>query len=75
MFSNGHGGISVLRNILCLCRFFRYFFDLLIVVNAVCMAVNFDDAEWFFLAVFTLEIILKLYVLGPVAFFTNPWDV
>ncbi len=56
-------------------RFFRYFFDLLIVVNAVCMAVNFDDAEFFFLSIFTLEILLKLYTHGPVAFFTNAWDV
>ena len=54
---------------------FRYFFDFIIVLNAVCMAFDFTGAEWFFLALFTLEILLKLYTFGPHAFFRKLWNI
>ena len=56
-------------------RFYRYFFDFAIVVNAVIIAVSLDEAEWFFLALFTLEILLNLYVYGPWNFIKSFWNV
>lgn len=56
-------------------KFFRYFFDLAIVVNAVFIAVEVPVAEWFFLALFTLEIILKLYAYGARKFASQFWNM
>ncbi|KAI8501444.1 Two pore calcium channel protein [Branchiostoma belcheri] len=56
-------------------KFFRYFFDLAIVVNAFFIGFNLDEAEWFFLSVFTCEIILKLYTYGFREFCRRFWNI
>ncbi|XP_076441597.1 uncharacterized protein LOC143280798 [Babylonia areolata] len=56
-------------------RYFRYAFDLLIFVNAFFIGFDVDQADWFFLAVFTLEIVLKLYVFGPQQFTMRLWNI
>ena len=62
-------------------RFFGIFFDILTLVNAVVIGIaNNDDtwddaAEWVFLSLFMLEILLKLYVLGARRFFKKMWNV
>eukprot|EP00058_Branchiostoma_floridae_P009154 XP_002594642.1 hypothetical protein BRAFLDRAFT_217471 [Branchiostoma floridae] len=56
-------------------KFFRYFFDLAIVVNAFFIGFNLDEAEWFFLSVFTCEIILKLYTYGFSEFCRRFWNI
>ena len=50
-------------------------FDLIIVANAVLIGLDIDDAEWYFLAIFTVEILLKMYAIGVKQFFRNNWDV
>jgi len=54
---------------------FRYLFDLIIFLNAVCLAFDFNGGEWYFLALFMLEIILKLYSFGTRAFFRKLWNI
>ena len=56
-------------------RWFRFFFDVLIVINAVTIAVDATDAEWAFLAAFILEILLKMYVFGFREFFERLWNM
>ncbi|XP_071440962.1 uncharacterized protein [Hetaerina americana] len=56
-------------------KYFRYLFDAVIVINAICIALDITMAEWFFLSVFTLEIILKLYTFGSREFFKKFWNV
>lgn len=56
-------------------RLFRYLFDLLILVNAILIGMHLDKAEWFFLTVFTLEILLKMYTFGFVRFIQQAWNV
>ncbi|BFZ06995.1 hypothetical protein BsWGS_10034 [Bradybaena similaris] len=56
-------------------RFFRYIFDFLILVNAVFIAVDLENADWFFLSIFAVEIICKLYTLGGKEFFEHFWNV
>ncbi|XP_064464034.1 uncharacterized protein LOC135375234 isoform X1 [Ornithodoros turicata] len=55
--------------------FFRYLFDLLILVNAIVIGLDIHEAEWFFLTVFTLEILLKIYTFGFVRFIKQAWNV
>ncbi|XP_033123624.1 two pore calcium channel protein 2-like [Anneissia japonica] len=54
---------------------FRYFFDVIITINAFCIGFRWDQTEWFFLTLFTLEIVLKLYTLGGRQFCRKPWNV
>ncbi|CAM1308868.1 TPCN3 (predicted) [Pycnogonum litorale] len=54
--------------------YFRYFFDLLIMINAILIGLDINDAEWFFLGMFSLEIILKLYTFGLFGFFSRFWN-
>ena len=54
---------------------FRYLFDLIIFLNAICLAFDFNTGEWGFLALFMLEIILKLYSFGTRAFFRKLWNI
>ncbi|XP_067942025.1 two pore calcium channel protein 1-like [Watersipora subatra] len=72
-FFNNTG--SKFIRIVVLHKFFRYFFDFAITVNAVFIALDITEAEWFFLALFTLEILLKLYVYGPVRFVSQLWNI
>ncbi|XP_074647512.1 uncharacterized protein LOC141903307 [Tubulanus polymorphus] len=54
---------------------FRYFFDVAIIANAVCIAISAEDAEWFFLGLFTIEIVLKIYAVGFYRFFQKLWNL
>ncbi|XP_070579213.1 voltage-dependent calcium channel type A subunit alpha-1-like [Ptychodera flava] len=54
---------------------FHWVFDALIVLNAIFIAIGIDDADWFFLTIFSLEIILKLYAMGGREFFRRMWNV
>ncbi|XP_038073134.1 two pore calcium channel protein 1-like [Patiria miniata] len=56
-------------------KYFRYFFDFVIVVNAVLIIAQLDEAEWGFLALFIIEILLKMYVLGFYKYFHNFWNI
>lgn len=56
-------------------------YDLIILVNAVFIGLDEDnpliaDSEWLFLSLYLLEILLKLYVFEPRAFFArhNLWN-
>lgn len=55
--------------------YFRYLFDAIIFVNAVFIAFDLDEGEPFFLTLFTLEIVLKLYAFGVQAFFRKLWNI
>ncbi len=57
-------------------RMFVYVYDLIILVNAVFIGLDEENpvvsnAEWGFLALYMLEIILKLYATEPRAFFAR----
>ncbi|XP_029635673.1 two pore calcium channel protein 1-like [Octopus sinensis] len=56
-------------------RFFRWFFDALIFVNAWIIGFDIDEADWFFLSIFMFEILLKLYVFGVKKFFRLFWNI
>jgi hypothetical protein len=56
-------------------RYFRWFFDVMTLVNAVCIGLNLDEAEWYFLTAFTVEIILQFYALGPSKYFSGFWNM
>ncbi|XP_069116582.1 uncharacterized protein [Argopecten irradians] len=55
-------------------KFFRFFFDFLIFLNAWFIGFDVDSADWFFLSLFLLEISFKLYVFGPREFFIRFWN-
>ncbi|XP_015770285.1 PREDICTED: two pore calcium channel protein 1-like [Acropora digitifera] len=55
--------------------YFVYFFDLVIFVNAIFIALEQNDGEIFFLAIFNLEIILKIYTYGFKRFFSHFWNI
>ncbi|XP_061414919.1 two pore calcium channel protein 1-like isoform X2 [Lethenteron reissneri] len=62
-------------------RFFRYFFDGVILLNAGFIAGDeaslvIRQAEWLFLGLYVLEILLKLYTYEPQTFFSrsNFWN-
>ncbi|KAF8784303.1 Two pore calcium channel protein 1 like protein [Argiope bruennichi] len=63
-----HSKFSISLRQLVALKYFRYFFDLMILLNAFLIALDITDAEWFFLALFTLEIILKMYTFAAVYF-------
>lgn len=51
-------------------------YDLIILVNAIFIGLDEEnpviaDSEWAFLALYLLEILLKLYVVEPRAFFSR----
>uniref|UniRef100_A0A8C4WR07 Two pore segment channel 3 n=1 Tax=Eptatretus burgeri TaxID=7764 RepID=A0A8C4WR07_EPTBU len=55
-------------------RFFRYVFDVVIFVNAIFIAIDdtvmaIQKAEWVFLVLYLIEILLKLYTYEPRTFF------
>jgi two pore calcium channel protein 3 len=55
--------------------YFRYLFDAIILANAIFIAFELDGGEQFFLAVFTLEIVLKLYAFGFKEFARKLWNI
>ena len=72
-FPNRYNVISL--SFLLTLRYFVYFFDLVIFVNAIFIAVEQNDGEIFFLAIFNLEITLKIYTYGFKTFFSHFWNV
>ncbi|KAK3605493.1 hypothetical protein CHS0354_004046 [Potamilus streckersoni] len=56
-------------------KFFRFFFDFVIFVNAWFIGFDLDVADWVFLSFFMIEIFLKLYTFGPKEFFLRFWNV
>lgn len=55
--------------------FFRAIINILIIGNAICLAANYSDIEWFFLAVFVLEAVLKMYAVGVREYFHHRWNI
>lgn len=55
-------------------RYFLYFFDLVIFVNAIFIALSFEMAEAIFLVLFNAELWLKLYTYGCREFFMTFWN-
>ena len=49
--------------------------NLLIIANAICLAVNFNELEWFFLTAFVIEALLKMYALGVSEYFHHRWNI
>ena len=72
-FPNRYNVISL--SFLLTLRYFVYFFDLVIFVNAIFIALEQNDGEIFFLAIFNLEIILKIYTYGFKRFFSHFWNM
>lgn len=60
---------------LCSCRYFAYFFDLVIFANAFFIAMERNDVEVLFLVIFNIEIALKFYTYGLREFFQRFWNV
>ena len=56
-------------------KYFRYLFDAIIIVNAAVIISSYEYIEWGFLAVFTLEILLKIYAFGFSLFISKYWNV
>nr|CBI63265.1 two-pore channel 3 [Strongylocentrotus purpuratus] len=56
-------------------RYFTYVFDLLIIINAFFVGFKLDEGEPYFLALFSVEIALKMYALGFYKFFRSFWNV
>ncbi|CAG0898674.1 unnamed protein product, partial [Darwinula stevensoni] len=54
---------------------FLYIMDAMIIANAVLIALDLDECDWFFLPVFCLEILLKVYASGTKNFFKQFWNV
>ena len=54
---------------------FTRLFDFFILLNAVFIGVGLIDLETTFLVLFNLEIVLKIYALGPANYFKSPWNV
>lgn len=54
---------------------FRTIINLLIIGNAICLAIGYDSLEWFFLATFILEVILKMYAMGAKEYFRHRWNI
>jgi hypothetical protein len=56
-------------------RLFRAIINFLIVGNAICLAVSYNDLEWFFLSIFVVEAILKMYAFGVNEYFHHRWNL
>jgi len=56
-------------------KYFRYTFDAIILINAFVILSDLDYIEWGFLAIFTLEILLKIYAFGFYMFISKYWNI
>ena len=56
-------------------KYFRYFFDAIILVNAAVILSSYEYIEWGFLSVFTIEIFLKIYAFGFSMFISKYWNL
>ncbi|CAF0966269.1 unnamed protein product [Adineta steineri] len=54
---------------------FRAIINLLIIANAICLAASYNDLEWFFLASFVVEALLKMYAIGVKEYFHHRWNI
>ncbi|CAF3465212.1 unnamed protein product [Rotaria sp. Silwood1] len=54
---------------------FRAIINLLIVGNAICLAASYNDLEWFFLSLFIVEALLKMYAIGVKEYFHHRWNI
>ncbi|XP_048153977.1 two pore calcium channel protein 1-like isoform X6 [Corvus hawaiiensis] len=73
--------LGVTSSPLCSCRAFVWTYDAIILINAIFIALDEESpyisyAEWVFLAVYVLEILLKVYTYEPREFFgkTQFWN-
>jgi len=55
-------------------QYFRYIFDAIILINAIVIITEWDYVEWGFLAIFTIEIFLKIYAFGFHMFISKLWN-
>ena len=44
-------------------------------LNLILLTVDLNEAEWFFLIVFMIEIILRIYAIGPREFIKRYWNM
>ncbi|XP_045157394.2 uncharacterized protein LOC123523795 [Mercenaria mercenaria] len=51
--------------------YFSLAYDGIVAINVVLLCLNVDDADWFFLALYVLEIALKWYTFGTKRYFYN----
>jgi hypothetical protein len=49
--------------------------NLLIIGNAISLAASYTDIEWFFLAAFIVEALLKMYAFGVKEYFHHRWNI
>ena len=56
-------------------KYFRYSFDAIILINAIVILSDLDYIEWGFLAIFSLEILLKIYAFGFRMFISKYWNI
>ena len=56
-------------------KYFRYLFDAIILVNAAVILSDYEYIEWGFLAIFTIEILLKIYAFGFAMFISKYWNM
>jgi len=56
-------------------RYFSYLFDMLIVSNAVSIALDVPYIEWFYMIIFTIEILAYIYTYGPRKYVTYAINV
>ena len=56
---------------------FMRFFDVAILANAVCIGLDFEAAEWYFLSLFIIELMLRIYAYGTYEFFSvhRLWNI
>ena len=50
--------------------YFAHFFDLAIFCNAICIGLDVTEADYFFMTLFIIEIILRMYAYGTIEFFS-----
>lgn len=56
-------------------KYFSIPVDVLITLNFLLLIFDLNQAEWFFLSAFIVEILLKLYVFGAIEFFARYWNI
>jgi len=56
-------------------KVFRYIFDAIIIINAFFILFDLDGYEFAFLAIFILEILLKVYTFGFYMFIRKLWNI
>ncbi|KAK3599639.1 hypothetical protein CHS0354_029098 [Potamilus streckersoni] len=60
--------IEILQNVIN-SRYLEYTLNMIIVTHVILIALDIKQADWIFVGIFTLEIALKIFLQGPVAYF------